>query len=203
MFKNIIYPKGKVHQNYINYIGWSFISNTFLSMETAISTHSMLHAVSKSSEISSINYIGKDIIGQIGSLIYIVNHSKTVDNKTEKFLFHANALQQSSYFLMSMTPLYSSHFLIIAGTSNILSNMSFISYGAVNAKYITKLALDNNIGEIYAKITVINSLGSSLGLLMGLGLTILIPSHEERLCLIPLLGFLRIYSFNLALKNIK
>ena len=203
MFKNIFYPKGKVHKNYIKYIGWSFVSNTFLSIETAISTHSMLHAVSGKNEISSINYIGKDIIGQIGSLVYIVNHSDSIDNQTKKFLFQANILQQTSYFLMSMTPLYSSQFLLIAGTSNILSNMSFISYGAVNAKYITKLALDNNIGEIYSKLTIINSLGSSLGLLMGLGITILIPSHEERLCLIPILGFLRIYSFNLALKNIQ
>ena len=47
---------------------------------------------------------------------------------------------------------------------NILSNLSSTGFGAVNAKCISKLAIDNNIMELYSKITIVNTIGSSIGL---------------------------------------
>lgn len=201
-YLSLIYPHGKVHPKYIKYIGWSFVSNILVSTESAISTHSMLHAITTNEIASSVNYIGKDVIGQIGSIIYILNNSKNVDNNPKKFLFYSNILQQTSYFMMCSTPLFSSYFLPIAGLSNILSNISFISYGAINAKCINKISIDKNLGEIYAKISIINSVGSSIGLICGLYITMLVPDHDTRLLFIPFLAIARIYTFNLAIESI-
>lgn len=202
-FRALIFPIGKVHIKYQQYIGWSFISNVLVSVENALSSHSMLHAIDIGSDtVRTANYIGKDIIGQIGGLIYIANMGKKSDQQPTRFLFYSNILQQSAYISMCMTPLIPNYFLPIAGFSNILSNISFTGFGVINAKCIQILAIDNNMGEMYAKVSVINTLGSSIGLLIGLGITTLIPEHDIRLCLIPLLAVGRICSFRLAIKDI-
>ena len=103
---------------------------------------------------------------------------------------------------MFSTPLVPELFLPIAGCSNILTNVSFAGFGAVNAICIQKLAVDNNIGEIYAKISIINMIGSSIGLAAGVGITMIIPDHATRLCLTPVLAFGRVYSLNRAVRTV-
>jgi Vitamin B6 photo-protection and homoeostasis len=199
----IFFPSGKVHQRYIQYVGWSFLSNVTISVESAVATHSMLHSMDTGTDtIRTINYIGKDIIGQIGGIIYMVNMGKEADKHPHRFLLYSNILQQTSYILLSTTPMIPGYFLPVAGTSNILCNISFTGFGAVNAKCIQKLSIDNNTGEIYAKVAVFNTLGSSIGLLIGLGIISAIPDHSTRLCIIPFLVAGRIYTFNRAIKNL-
>lgn len=202
-FKSFIFPIGKVHKRYQQYIGWSFISNIFVSTETALTTHSMLNAINNDSEfIRTFNYIGKDIIGQIGGLTYMAKMGQKADKSPKRFLLYSNILQQSAYMSMSITPLLSNYFLPIAGFSNILSNISYTGFGAINAKCIQILAIDNNVGEIYAKISVVNTLGSSIGLLLGLCITTLIPDQTLRLSIIPLIAVVRVFSYNKAINGI-
>jgi hypothetical protein len=94
------------------------------------------------------------------------------------------------------------YFLPVAGVSNILSNISFIGFGAINAKCIQKLATDENIGEIYAKISVFNTIGSSVGLFIGLGIITVVPDHYTRMCFIPVLACGRILAFNRAINGL-
>jgi len=202
-FRSFIFPTGKVHKKYKQYIGWSFVSTIFVSAETALTTHSMLNAINNDSEfIRTFNYIGKDIIGQIGGLTYMAKMGQKADDNPKKFLLYSNILQQSAYMSISITPLLSNYFLPIAGLSNILSNISYTGFGAINAKCIQKLAIDNNVGEIYAKISVINTLGSSIGLLIGLCITTLMPNQILRLSIIPLFALARVLSYNKAINDI-
>ena len=94
------------------------------------------------------------------------------------------------------------YFLPVAGFSNILLNISFISFGAINAKCIQNLANNNNTGEIYSNISIVNTLGSSFGLLLGIGIVGLIPDHATRMCIIPMFALGRIISFNKAIQSI-
>lgn len=204
MLKSLIFPSGKVNNKYLYFIGWSSLSNLIMSMENVLGTHSTLSVLGKSStELTlSANFIGKDIIGQIGSLLYINKMGKKVDKDPKKFIKYSMIIQQSSVFLESVTPLLpTSMFIPIAGFSNIMMNISFTGCGAINAKIIPLLAEDNNIGEIYSKITIINTISSSIG--MGLGLCIIgyIPEHEKRIFIIPILSILRIYTYNKSIKD--
>ena len=79
-------------------------------------------------------------------------------------------------------------------------NISFAGFGAINAMCIQRLALENNIGEIYAKISIINMIGSSIGLATGVALTVAIPDHHTRICIIPLLAVLRMYTMTRAIR---
>jgi len=163
----------------------------------------MLHAIDTGSEtIRTVNYIGKDIIGQLGSLGYIAKMGQKADKNPERFLLYSNIIQQTAYVATCITPLAPVYFLPIAGFSNILANVSFTGFGAINAKCISQLAIEDNIGEIYAKISVINTLGSSIGLLLGVGITVAIPDYGMRMFVLPFLGAGRVYTFNRAIKGL-
>ncbi len=203
ILSKLLRPSGNVHKLYNQFIGWSFVSNVIMSTEIAMSTHSMLHAIDNGDEIDrTINYVGKDIIGQIGSLAYMANIGKSVDKNPRKFLLYANIIQQFGVLSISATPLFPTYFLPIAGVSNIFSNLACVGYGSINAKCISTLVTDNNLCEIYAKICIVNTIGSSIGMLIGLGITLIFPSHEERLCILPILMYLRLYTFYKAIDQL-
>jgi len=201
--RSLFFPTGKVHKKYTNYIGWSFASNVLVSAESAMATHSMLHSISCDAEtIRTANYIGKDVIGQLGCLAYIAKTGKEADKDPHRFLFYSNVAQQFAYMSLCATPMSPEYFLPIAGVSNIFSNVSFIGFGAINAKCIQTLAIDGNVGELYAKISVLNTIGSSIGLVIGLGIITVIPDHSTRLCLIPIFAICRIAAFNKAIDGL-
>ena len=201
----IIYPHGKVHQHYARYVGWSCLSNTIVSIESVLSTHSMLSVVGQaSSELTlSINYIGKDILGQIGGLLYMNKIGNKADKDPMNFINYSMFFQQTAVIVQCFTPLLPINmFIPVAGLANIGQNIAFTGIGAINAKVIQKLAQEDNIGEIYAKVTVINTLGSTLG--MGIGLIIAghVPDHSMRLCLMPFFTIMRIHSYKRAIENL-
>jgi hypothetical protein len=202
VFKKIVLPIGKYHPLYPKYIKYSFLSNIFSSAQSAIITDNMLYAINTNSEtIRTINYIGKDIIGQLGGLIVLSKVGNLADEKPKSFLVYSNIIQQTGNISTCLTPFFPSYFLPIAGISNILSNLSFTGFGAVNAKCIGNMS-NNNVGELYSKISLVNTLGSSLGLLLGLCINILIPDYSKRTGIVCILGFLRIYTYNKGIKDL-
>jgi hypothetical protein len=203
--RKLIYPSiGQVHKLYPKYVAWSFVSNVAVSAQQVLATHSVLASVSTcdTDAVRTFNYIGKDLIGQAGGLLIIAKLGKTIDIAPNKFLGKANVLQQVSYLATSATPLLADYFLPIAGAANVLNNVSFIGFGAINAKCIQALSSDNNMGEIYAKVSIFNTLGSSIGMLVGLLITFAIPDHSYRMIAVPILGIIRVLSFNQAIKGI-
>lgn len=203
--RSLIYPVGCYSQYYSQYVGWSFISNIFLSAESVLSTHSMLNAIGYASNslIITSNYIGKDIVGQLGGLVYINKMGKQADAQPRKFLMYSNIFQQSAILIECITPLIPTYYFIaVAGGANIAKNISFTGIGAINAKCIQKLAIDNNIGQIYAKISILNTLGSSIGMLIGLLFATQLLNHTLIVGLIPFLAVARIYTFRRAIKGL-
>ena len=67
MLRKLLYPVGRHHPNYSQYLAWSFISNVIVSAESAMASHSMLAVLGHQSETyRTFNYVGKDL-----SLIHI------------------------------------------------------------------------------------------------------------------------------------
>ena len=199
---SVLFPSGKTHKSYINYIKYSFISNTSISIQNSIAVQSMLSAITAEPELANINYIGKDIIGQLGSLIYMTKYTSKIDSTPKKFLNQSHFIQQTSYFLLYYSSIIQpEYFIFIAGASNILSNISFIGYGAINAKCIEKVSDGKNIGQIYTKLTTVNTLASTIGLGIGVCLNMYIENGLKML-LLPLCGILRIVYFNKSIKGL-
>ena len=144
--KNIIYPRGKVHNNYSKYVGWSCFSNIIISIESVLATHSMLSVIGQSStELNiSVNYIGKDIIGQLGGLYYMNKMGQKADIDSKKFINYSMCFQQCSIFMECMTPLLPIYtFIPVAGIANIGKNIAFTGIGNPYGFFNTLLV--NNI----------------------------------------------------------
>ena len=191
-------------KNNKKFISWSFVSNTIVSIENVLATHNFLTTLNSNSEITNdiktINYMTKDIIGQLGSIMYLSKSSSYIDNNPKKFILVSNVLQQISYISLSLTPIYPDFFIPISGVSGVLINISFTFFGAINIKCIEKIS-DNNIGEIYTKLTILNTISSTLGSLIGLYLNTKIISVEHRIILLHLLGISRIYTYNKSIEH--
>jgi hypothetical protein len=197
-----LFPSGKTNKHYLNYIKYSFISNTAISVQNSIAVQSMLSVITAEPELANINYIGKDIIGQLGSLIYMTKYTNKIDSKPKTFLNQSHFIQQTSYFLLYYSSIIQpDYFIFVAGASNILSNVSFIGYGAINAKCIEKVSDGKNIGQIYTKLTCVNTLASTIGLGIGVYLNMYIE-NDFKMLLLPLCGVIRIIYFNKSISGL-
>lgn len=203
-FTKLIFPGGIYNKKYCKFLKWSFLSNVLVSIESAMATNNMLNAIGSedTTDYRTLNYIGKDIIGQMGGILYMAKMSEKADGQPKQFLIYSHIIQQSSYMLMASTSMADPYlFLPIAGFANIFSNISFTGYGAINAKCIQEMSR-NNMGEMYAKITTVNTTASSVGLLIGVGLCTLVPDDTTRLGIMPFIGLARVYSFNKAIEDL-
>ncbi len=203
IIKNILYPtNGTVNKNYTKFLLWSSISNTIISIQSTLSTHEMLSIIGKSDNdySMSMNYMSKEIFGQLGGLLILNTFSSNIDNNIKKYKNRALFLQHIALFIETITPLIPSYFIPMSSISNICKNICWPYFGSINAKAIQKLSDGTNLSEIYTKISVFNTLGSTIGMTIGLFIISNIQDYGMRLCLYPILTSIRIYSFNKSLK---
>lgn len=182
------------------YVYWNTASSFLVSIESVLSTHNMLNTISgvTSDYVRTMNFVGKDVIGQAGALYFITRAGKIADSQPEKFLNTSHVLQQTSYFLMALTPVAPDWFVGIAGVSNLAANISFTGFGAINAKCIEELST-NNTGEVYSRVAATSTFGSTLGLTAGVAMVTYIPNS---IWLLPVLGALRVYTYSRAIEEL-
>jgi hypothetical protein len=192
----------------MRYIGWMAVNSFSSSISSVISTHSMMNSIMGKVSYSDIilgTYIGKDIIGQFGGLLYSIYTGKNSDKNPEKYIKKGIHLQQCSYYLENLSPfIKDSNFILpFLGFSSILQNISYISIGAVNATNLQKIS-KQNIGELYSKVASINTLASALGMIVGINIVKFIPSYSIRtICILPILTSINYYSINKSLQIVK
>jgi hypothetical protein len=191
-----------INNAFTRYCGWSTLSTALVSVENVIATHSMLNCLHTTTSIDTEPYFRKDILGQLGGLAYIAKKSKSVDENPKKFLHVSLLVQQLAIIAESATPLISKElFVPITSIASVGKNISMIGLGAINAQVIQKIS-DNNIGELYAKISIFNTLGSTVGMMAGLFIVAKIPSHEVRFCLVPFITAFRVWTYKKAISGI-
>lgn len=186
---------------------WNSTSVLLSSFQSAISTGCMLETISSNTAVNNIafNYVGKDILGQLGSLAIVSAVGKYIDKNPENFLRCSIILQQASFLVEASTPLFPSElFVLIAGGSNVVKCISFTGFGAINVKVMERLSEDGgkNLGEIYSKIASLNTVTSSIGMALGLWFCYLVPCSMTRLAILPIVGAARYYCFMKSLNGI-
>lgn len=194
-----------------NYLKWMAINSWANSTLSVISTGSMLNSIMCTPSYTSAvttTYIGKDIFGQLGSLVYAWKTGRQADRNQIKYITNGSLILQVSYYLENASVLVTDPDFVLPflGASSIMKNISFITIGAANASMIQKLSDGKQMGEFYSKVTGINTLSSSLGMLTGIGILNFIPSYEIRTCIVmPFLTLVSVYSIrkasNFAMQN--
>ena len=200
------------------YLKWTAINSFSTSVSSVISTNSMLSSITSQgtsySSIITANYIGKDIIGQLGGLMYAWKTGKTADSQPLKYITKGVCVLQASFYIENLAPLVTNNLFVLPflGFSSTLKNISFISIGAVNANNLQKLATaspsvtqsassTSSIGECYSKAASINTLSSTLGMICGIGIIYFIPSYTVRTTVIlPVMSVISIYSLRKSTK---
>lgn len=183
------------------YLKWVALNSFTTSIQTVISTNSMLTSIIKTpsyTDVIATTYIGKDIIGQLFGLCYSLSTSKKADIVPKKYIIKGSILGQIAFLLDNISPLIKNSFYIlpILGLSSALKNISFISIGAVNVSTLQKIS-KNNIGESYSKVASINTISSTLGMITGICIIHIIPSLTIRTFFItPILGIISVYSLS-------
>jgi len=176
-------------KNNSSYVRWNFISSVLGGWKYTLSTDSLLYIMNVNDPImsGSVSFISKDVIGQLGVCFYAYRKdSSEGDRCTLTYGLNINILLQCCIFLENATPFLPSYmYLPIASTSNIIKNISMMGMGAVNTnvirEFINRSECENIKGaELYSKITAQNSTASSIGMLLGIGTIMLIPSRSVR-----------------------
>jgi hypothetical protein len=187
------------------YIQWMAINTWANSVSYVISANSMLNSIMITPSYTSViatTYVGKDIIGQLGGLLYAHKTGKQADKEPLKYVTKGEALQQTALFLENISPMITNKELVLPflGSSSIIKNIAFISCGAVNASNLQRLSSEH-IGEFYSKMAAINTLSSTVGMLTGIAILHFIPSYTLRsVIILPTLNILSIYSIRRANK---
>lgn len=188
---------------FARFSGWLAVSTVASSAQSVLSTEAMLTML-LGTESHTWNYVGRDVLGQLGGLLVMSGLTKQTDKNPGRFLWMSHALQQASMALLLYTPeLSPSLFMPVAAIANICTNVSFIGYGSLNAKCIQKLSSGHsNVGELYSKLTVYQTLASTVGLSMGMMLNESVHTSLHTYPLFFLLGLVRVYCCNQAVKKV-
>ena len=106
--KNVFYPSGKYNKLYGSYIKWTFLSNIISSTEDSISTHCLLSTLGSVNNdiVVSYNYIGKNLIGQIGGLFFVSKFGNTIDKEPKKHFYTSIGLNQLAIYIDCFMPLF-------------------------------------------------------------------------------------------------
>lgn len=146
---------------------WMFASMCLSSCQNVLSMDAMLELLAVLNETRTLNYIGKDVVGQLSSLLVMLGFSKHIDLQPRQFMVHSVLLHQTSMALTLVSPLFPTYFVAVAGVGSMLGNVAFMGLGAINAKCIQTLATENNVGELYSKLTITQTLAGSVGMAAG------------------------------------
>lgn len=186
-----------IRKNVIKYISCMALNSFSTSCSFVISTHSMLNSITSSNASSQTlitsTFISKDIIGQLGCLLYSLKTGKKADINPKKYSLKGSIFLESSIYLETLSPfLKDTHYVApYLGISSVLKNIAYISIGSVNTVNFQRINKDN-IGELYTKVASINTLSSTLGMIVGLG--IIKTCSLYSFCFLPILSSVSIYS---------
>lgn len=200
------------HKLYRRYAAGSFAINFLGSLQYTLATDTMLQSVetlagSNTAGLSvGVNYIAKDFIGQTASLWFMHRIGKYADKNPKAFFNGIVGLEQTALLTETFTFLAqgSLGFLGLAGTANIAKNIAFCGAGAINAKVIGEIASKDSRqnGEIYSHLTTIASLGSSVGMAVGVGVIYALPDPSIRVFLVPMIGVVKYGIMRWTLKGL-
>jgi len=189
--KTIFKPSGRIHSDYPKFVFLIIVNGILSGISSVISTDQMFSALNKGN--LTPNFVGKDIIGQLGSLLVTDKLSKM---KSDKILKSSIVIYELSNLVECCSPLFQEkNFIIVASGANIGKNIGFIGLGAFNSEVINKMSIDkDNIPQIYSKIAIFSSISFSFGMTIGLYFIKQFPDFNSRLGIISIIGVTRYFT---------
>ena len=164
--KRIFLPDGfpnTVSKDYLPWLKWQMLSLFFRDVLEVLSAQSLLVAVGM--DVNQANaaapvagaakWVLKDGTGGLATLALGALNTKKFDENPKFFWSAANSLEDVSRAMELLTPLFPSHFLLIAGTATFVRSAALTGRSSlINGTFMTHFSRNENAGDIRTKLEV-------------------------------------------------
>jgi len=174
-FLPVGYPES-ISKNYSGFISWQAVHHLAGSANSSLASAFMLYSAGMGSAAAlptagAINWLLKDGIGQVGTLLFARFMARDFDASTRLWYILAslklNAAIGMEVATFVLPPCY---FLPLASAANGLKGLAWMAGGATRSSFNVSFAQRGNIADITAKATSQTIFVSLLGTWVGLGL---------------------------------
>ena len=166
LIKRIFLPDGfpnTVSKDYLPWLKWQMLSLFFRDVLEVLSAQSLLVAVGM--DVNQANaaapvagaakWVLKDGTGGLATLALGALNTKKFDENPKFFWSAANSLEDVSRAMELLTPLFPSHFLLIAGTATFVRSAALTGRSSlINGTFMTHFSRNENAGDIRTKLEV-------------------------------------------------
>ena len=165
-FKRIFLPDGfpnTVSRDYLPWLKWQMLSLFFRDVLEVLSAQSLLvavgmdvnHANAAAPVAGAAKWVLKDGTGGLATLALGALNTKKFDENPKFFWSTANSLEDVSRAMELLTPLFPSHFLLIAGTATFVRSAALTGRSSlINGTFMTHFSRNENAGDIRTKLEV-------------------------------------------------
>ena len=165
-FKRIFLPDGfpnTVSRDYLPWLKWQMLSLFFRDVLEVLSAQSLLVAVgmdvnqanAAAPVVGAAKWVLKDGTGGLATLALGALNTKKFDENPKFFWSTANSLEDVSRAMELLTPLFPSHFLLIAGTATFVRSAALTGRSSlINGTFMTHFSRNENAGDIRTKLEV-------------------------------------------------
>eukprot|EP00890_Picochlorum_soloecismus_P005142 jgi/Picsp_1/5629/NSC_02988-R1_duf647 family protein len=169
------YP-ASISKNYMGFVSWQAVHHFAGSANSSLASAFMLYSAGMGSAAAlptagAINWLLKDGIGQLGTLLFARFMARDFDSSTRLWYIIASLkLNLAIGMELATFVLPSSYFLPLASAANGLKGLAWMAGGATRSSFNVSFSQRGNIADITAKATSQTIFVSLLGTWVGLGL---------------------------------
>lgn len=169
------YP-ASISDKYLSYMSWQAVHHLAGSANSSLASAFMLYSAGMGSAAAlptagAINWLLKDGIGQLGTLLFARFMARDFDSSTRLWYILASLKLNAAIGMELATFIVpSNYFLPLASAANGLKGLAWMAGGATRSSFNVSFAQRGNIADITAKATSQTIFVTLLGTWVGLGL---------------------------------
>eukprot|EP00884_Botryococcus_braunii_P000188 jgi/Botrbrau1/1016/Bobra.114_1s0054.1 len=172
-FLPVGYP-GSVGPGYLPFVFWQTIHHMASAANGVLASTFLLYSVGLGAgaipTAGAINWVLKDGLGQLGSLLFGKTIAHNFDVNTKTWYLMASTKLDTAIGLEICTFLMPQHFLLIGSLANMMKGLAWMAGGSTRSAFNVSFSRDNNIADITAKATSQTICTSLLGTAAGITL---------------------------------
>lgn len=166
------YPES-VSGKYSAYVGWQAVHHCSSAANGALASAFLLYSAGMGSTealptAGAINWLLKDGIGQLGTLVFARFMAKDFDSHARLWYVGAAVALNAAIATEIMTFLWPEYFLLMAAAANGVKGISWMAGGATRTAFHVSFAKTGNIADVTAKATSQTICMSLIGTWIGL-----------------------------------
>jgi len=212
--KGIILPNGYPHTTkpkYLTYLGHIISASTMTTIINILTNQYLFIVLGNQTQgtallsSSAFTWAIRENIGYFAGIVSAKRLAACLCEDIKKWRIIAFACMSGAYCLDLLTFAFPAHFILIAGLSTCIKNMSFIAIGGSSAYINLHFEANNNLADIAGKCSAQGSLGTMCGYIISaiISLKFNIENVYLFLPLIAVGAIINLSGASFVLKNIE